>query len=150
WQRFELETIPRLVEHLADPSVGAVTGKLRIPTTRARLARVYWAYESWLRRNEARLHSSIGVTGAVYAMRKDLWQPLPPGLLLDDVFVPMQVVLGGRRIAYAEAAVAVETRTSLPRQEYVRKVRTLTGVMQLCAWLPAILVPWRNPVWFQF
>lgn len=150
WQRFEPETISRLVGHLSDPSVGAVSGKLRIPATRARLARVYWAYESWLRRNEARLHSSIGVTGAVYAMRKELWQPLPPGLLLDDVYVPMQVVLGGRRIAYAETAVAVETRTSLPRQEYVRKVRTLTGVMQLCAWLPAVLVPWRNPVWLQF
>jgi hypothetical protein len=29
-------------------------------------------------------------------------------------------------------------------------VRTLTGVWQLCAWLPATLVPVRNPVWVQF
>jgi hypothetical protein len=29
-------------------------------------------------------------------------------------------------------------------------VRTLTGVLQLCAWLPDVLVPWRNPIWLQF
>ena len=37
-----------------------------------------------------------------------------------------------------------------PEQEFRRKVRTLTGVLQLCAWLPRLLVPIRNPVWVQF
>jgi hypothetical protein len=35
-------------------------------------------------------------------------------------------------------------------QEYRRKARTLTGVLQLCAWLPAVMVPARNPIWAQF
>ncbi|MGH7507058.1 MAG: hypothetical protein ACRELX_15480, partial [Longimicrobiales bacterium] len=37
-----------------------------------------------------------------------------------------------------------------PQREYARKVRTLTGVMQLCAWLPGIMNPLRNPIWLQF
>jgi hypothetical protein len=35
-------------------------------------------------------------------------------------------------------------------QEFRRKVRTLTGNYQLCAWLPGVLVPGRNPIWAQF
>jgi hypothetical protein len=62
----------------------------------------------------------------------------------------MRIVLGGRRVTVAESATAIETRTPTPAQEYTRKVRTLTGVLQLCAWMPALLVPGRNPIWIQF
>ena len=34
--------------------------------------------------------------------------------------------------------------------EHRRKVRTLTGVIQLCRILPDVLIPWRNPIWTQF
>lgn len=79
-----------------------------------------------------------------------LGDALPAGLILDDVFVPMQVVLRGSRVAWAEDARAVDLRRPSPRQEYRQKVRTLTGVIQLCAWVPALLHPFRNPVWLQF
>jgi hypothetical protein len=62
----------------------------------------------------------------------------------------MRIVLAGQRVVVAESATAVETRTPTPAQEYSRKVRTLTGVLQLCAWMPALLVPRRNPIWIQF
>ena len=152
-QRFETHTISELVAPFADPAVGAVSGSLRLgtadPTARG-VTDLYWVYERWLRRSEARLHSSIGATGAVYAIRRRLWEPLPPGLILDDVLVPMRVVLGGSRVVWAEDARAHETRSPSGIQEYRRKVRTLTGVLQLCAWAPALLSPRRNPVWLQF
>jgi hypothetical protein len=96
------------------------------------------------------VHSAIGVTGAIYASRRELWEPLPAGLILDDLYVPMRLVLRGKRIAYDERAIATDARSFVPRQEYQRKVRTLTGVIQLCAWLPQVLNPFRNPVWVQF
>jgi poly-beta-1,6-N-acetyl-D-glucosamine synthase len=150
FQMYEPDTIRVLADALGDGRTGAVSGRLELPPGRARLARVYWAYERWLRRREAVVHSTIGATGAVYAVRRDLWQPLPPGLLLDDVYTPMRIVLAGLRVGFADDARAVETRTSSPDREYRRKVRTLTGVMQVCAWLPAVLSPRRNPVWPQF
>jgi poly-beta-1,6-N-acetyl-D-glucosamine synthase len=97
-QRFDRDTIPNLVDVLRDPQFGAVSGRLIIPGGTALLARMYWRYETWLRRSEARLHSTVGVSGSVCAMRKQLWRPLPHGLLLDDVFAPMQVVLRGLRV----------------------------------------------------
>lgn len=151
-QRFASDAIARLVAALDDPAVGAVSGALMLPESArgASPVELYWRYERWLREREAALHSSVGVTGAIYAMRRALWSPLPAGLILDDVFTPMRVVLGGHRVGFEPAAIARETRRAAPGQEYRRKVRTLTGVLQLCAWLPGILVPWRDPIWAQF
>jgi cellulose synthase/poly-beta-1,6-N-acetylglucosamine synthase-like glycosyltransferase len=149
-QRFDRRTIPHLVTPLLQPEVGAVSGRLDIPGGRALLSRLYWRYERWLRWREARVHSTVGVSGSVWAMRRELWQPLPADLLLDDLYTPMRIALSGLRIEFAESARAVEVRRSEPSSEYRRKVRTLTGVIQVVAWLPAVLVPWRNPIWAQF
>ena len=44
----------------------------------------------------------------------------------------------------------MDLRRADPAHEYRRKVRTLTGIVQLCCWLPQLLVPARNPIWAQF
>lgn len=151
-QRFAPDAIARLVAALADPRVGAASGSLELrERAGARsLIDVYWRFERWLRHNEATIHSTVGVSGAIYAMRREHWQPLPPGLILDDVYTPMRLVLDGHRVAFVQEARAYDTRQPTPAQEYRRKVRTLTGNVQLCAWLPRILNPARNPIWVQF
>jgi cellulose synthase/poly-beta-1,6-N-acetylglucosamine synthase-like glycosyltransferase len=151
-QRFDRDAIPALVAELSDPAFGAVSGMLELSSANgaSTLADRYWRYERWLRRWEARLHSSVGVTGAIYAMRRSLWAPLPAGLILDDVYVPMRLALDGWRIGFTERALAHDVRRFAPSQEYRRKVRTLTGNVQICAWLPAVLNPVRNPLWVQF
>jgi cellulose synthase/poly-beta-1,6-N-acetylglucosamine synthase-like glycosyltransferase len=152
FQRFEPDAIEHLVAALCVPQVGASSGSLELGSgAGARtLTDRYWSYERALRRNESRVHSSVGVTGAIWALRRSLWTPLPEHLILDDVYTPMRVVLQGRRVAFSERARAHETRRPSIAHEYRRKVRTLTGVIQLCAWLPAVLVPIRNPIWPQF
>lgn len=152
-QRFGSDAIPQLVEAMRRPGVGAASGRLELASGAAAPSlpvRVYWSLERWLRRREAEVHSTVGVTGAIYAMRRSLWVPLPSGLILDDLYVPMQIVLAGHRVEFVDDARAYETRATSDVDEYRRKVRTLTGVWQLCAWLPQTLVPVRNPVWAQF
>ena len=151
-QRFEADAIPQLVAHFGEGRFGAVSGMLDLPGAGGRRNAVehYWRYERWLRRWEARLHSSVGVTGAIYAMQRTLWQPLPAGLILDDLYVPMRLVLQGWRIGFTERARAHDVRRFAAGQEYHRKVRTLTGVIQICAWLPDTLNPLRNRIWLQF
>lgn len=157
-QRFHPDAIGRLVAFLVErPRFGAVSGALDLgapaagaPAEGTTLAERYWSYEKRLRADEARVHSTVGVTGAIYAMRRELWAPLPAGVILDDVYTPMRLVLEGHRVGFEDAARAADTRRFGSGQEYRRKVRTLTGVIQLCAWLPAVLVPGRNPIWLQF
>jgi biofilm PGA synthesis N-glycosyltransferase PgaC len=151
-QRFQPDALRHLVDALQEPRVGAVSGSLELPRANgsSSLIRRYWTLERWLRRCEARVHSSVGVSGSIWATRKSFWAPLPSDLILDDLYTPMRIALGGHRVAFADAARAVETRHSEVGHEYRRKVRTLTGVIQLCAWQPAVLVPLRNPIWPQF
>lgn len=96
------------------------------------------------------MHSIPVVTGAIYAMRRRLWAPLPAQVICDDLWVPLELILRGHRVGYCEEALAVDPRRFTRTQEFRRKVRTLTGILQLCAWMPQVLVPWRNPVWTQF
>lgn len=151
-QRFAPDAIPRLVSAMNDPALGAVSGALSIGNERegtSPLAR-YWQMERRLRAAEARLHSTIGVSGSIYAIRRALWSPLPGGLILDDLWIPMRLILNGYRVGFEPRAAAADTRITTTDQEFRRKVRTLTGNLQLVTWLPALLLPWRNPVWIPF
>jgi cellulose synthase/poly-beta-1,6-N-acetylglucosamine synthase-like glycosyltransferase len=150
-QLFSPDAIRRLVRTLAvNPDIGAASGVLQLGDGSDPLARAYRRYEARLRHHEGLVHSSIGVVGAIYALRRSLWHDLPASLILDDVFVPMRVVLDGHRVVVEPGAVARERRVHDVDAEYARKVRTLTGIFQLCAWLPEVLSPRRNPVWPQF
>ncbi len=151
-QRYDARTIPELVASLEDQRFGAVSGALQLGSEGARRSPVdwYWAMEKWLRHNEAHVHSSVGVTGAVYATRRALWPVIPAGTLLDDVFVPMSLVLSGHRVGFTYAARAFDVRTFDATNEGVRKTRTLTGVLQLRELLPDILSVRRNPIAAQF
>lgn len=144
-QRFDRRTIPELVAHLEDHRFGAVSGALHLGGSRWSPAALYWGLEKWLRLHESRVHSSIGVTGAVYALRKECWPTVPPGTLLDDVYVPMSLVLRGLRIGFVPSAQAWDVRAFTASAESNRKVRTLTGLFQLHDALPGLFSR-TNPV----
>jgi cellulose synthase/poly-beta-1,6-N-acetylglucosamine synthase-like glycosyltransferase len=141
-----------LLENFASPDVGAVSGELVIEAASGVLAGVglYWRYEKWLRRNEGRLHSTVGVSGSICAVRRELFRPIPRGVLLDDLYWPLQVVMQRRRVVYDERALAYDRLPDRPVDEFRRKVRTLSGNFQLATMLPQALLPWRNPIWVQF
>ncbi len=145
-QRFEPDAISRLAENFADPEVGSVSGELVLETGAGVAAHVglYWKYETWLRRRESEVGSMLGATGAIYAIRRELWRPLPPGTLLDDFLTPMRIVLAGRRAVLDGRAVCRDQASSHGGQELMRKVRTLAGNFQAFALEPGLLLPWRN------
>jgi cellulose synthase/poly-beta-1,6-N-acetylglucosamine synthase-like glycosyltransferase len=150
-QSFADDAVAQLVSALGDLRFAAVSGALDVGSAESsNLSERYWTFERSLRAAEARLHSAVGVTGAIYAMRRELWQPLPAGVILDDVYTPMRLVVAGWRIGFTDRARAHDPRRFAPADEYRRKVRTLTGVIQLCAWLPIVLNPLKNPIWIQF
>ena len=151
-QTWAPDALARLLENFADPAVGAVSGDLVLCDADGALAGVglYWRLEKWLRRQESRLWSGVGATGAISAVRRELFRPIPRGTILDDVYWPMRVAMHGRRVVHDERAVAYDRLPDRTGDEFRRKVRTLSGCLQLAARLPAALVPWRNPVWLQF
>lgn len=152
-QRIESGAVRELVADLRDPSVGAVTGELMLLDDDEHEAAdgvgLYWRYEKALRAMESRIHSTVGATGALYAIRRELFRPIPESAILDDVIVPMGAVLAGKRTVFEPRARAHD-RVCPPEQEFKRKVRTLAGNFQLVALMPQLLMPWKNPVFVQF
>lgn len=159
-QRFAPDAIRRLVSHFSDPRLGAVSGELVLDSEASSTMRpdstvgegvgAYWKYEKWLRRREALVGSTLGVTGAIYAMRRWLWQPLPHDTLLDDVLAPMRLVLRGYTVSVDPSARAFDAASRDASSELRRKVRTLAGNFQLLAQEPRLILPAVNPVWLQF
>jgi cellulose synthase/poly-beta-1,6-N-acetylglucosamine synthase-like glycosyltransferase len=156
-QRFAEGAITALVENLIDPRVGGATGELVLDceqgatdTAVGEGIGIYWKYEKWMRRNESRVWSTLGATGAIYALRRRCWQPLPEAALLDDVLAPMRAVLDGCRIVFDERAVAYDRASADAAAESRRKTRTLAGNYQILGQEPRLLAPFVNPVWLQY
>lgn len=140
-----------LVACFSDPSVGVASGELVIRAGRRpdeNSTGLYWRYESWIRRALSRRDSLLGATGPFYAIRRELAAPIPPDILLDDVYLPMTAVLKGFRSVLAEDAVACDFPASI-HAEFWRKLRTQAGVYQLLRALPSLLGP-RNRLWPAF
>ncbi len=111
---------------------------------------MYWRYEKQIRRDESACGSIVGATGAIYAMRRSLWEPLPPDTILDDVLTPMRCVMKGYRVVFEERACAFDRTAADANAEGRRKLRTLAGNYQLLWLEPRLLLPWSNPAWIQF
>jgi poly-beta-1,6-N-acetyl-D-glucosamine synthase len=142
-----------LLENFADPGVGCVSGELVLrespdshPTEGLGL---YWRLEKSIRYWEGLAGSTVGATGALYAVRNKLLTPLPPDLILDDVCIPLQVARQGQRVVFEQAALAWDDLASSSGHEFRRKVRTLTGNYQLLQFAPWILSP-ANPLLLEF
>ncbi len=151
-QRWAPDALERLLENFSDNQIGAVSGDLILTTSPGVVTGVgfYWKFEKWLRRTESRLHSTVGVTGSICAVRRSLFRPIPPGTILDDVYWPLLVVMQGFRVIHDERAHAYDQLPERSRDEFRRKVRTLSGNFQLLNRLPTALLPWRNPISWQF
>ncbi len=145
-QRVDPQALRALLPAFGDPTVGAVSGTLHLDSAEG--PGVYWRYERFVREAEARFDSVVGATGAWYAIRRELFQPLPPNTLLDDVFTPMQIVLAGYRVLLEPTALTWDVEAKLSH-EFRRKVRTLTGNFQLVKLLPALKNPFKNRLWLQ-
>ena len=153
-QIFEPEVIKELVANFYDENIGCVSGELCFLETLDSDIHVemgaYWKYEKWIRKLESKGGSVVGATGAIYAIRKKLYKPLPVQTLLDDVLTPMNIVMQGYRTVFEPGAVAYDTVSKDLSQERRRKLRTLAGNWQLLNLAPVLFLPWKNPLWWRF
>ncbi len=153
-QRYESDTVRALVAPLAAPAVGGVSGELFLTEREGggavgRGVGFYWRYEKFIRAQESRLDSTVGVTGAVYAVRRALFEPLPADAVLDDVLLPMRIVRRGYRVVFEPAARAYDSAAATSGEEFTRKVRTIAGNFQLFTRERWLLSPTRNRLWAQ-
>ena len=153
-QVFDERALRELVAGFADPAVGAVSGELHLHARGGNAfgegLSAYWSYEKSIRRLESEIDSVVGATGAIYAIRRSAFRPLRPNTMLDDVAIPMRIALDGYRVIFEPRATAFDEAAVSTREEWVRKVRTLSGNYQLLVQMPSLLNPFVNRLFWQF
>ncbi|MGA2904104.1 MAG: glycosyltransferase family 2 protein [Candidatus Korobacteraceae bacterium] len=140
-QTLDPDCLRNIIACFGDPKVGAVSPQTIIvqgETHEETTTSLYWRYEHWIRLRMTRIDSTFGTSGAFTAMRRSLWVPLPPGTLLDDVYVPLRAFFQGYRILYEPTATMYDFPTVL-HSEFRRKVRLQAGLYQMLKIMPELL-----------
>jgi cellulose synthase/poly-beta-1,6-N-acetylglucosamine synthase-like glycosyltransferase len=150
------DAIRQLVRSFADPDVGGVAGnqvylpgaakgELADPSTASAIGageRSYWDFDRLLKDAESLGGSVISATGAIYAIRRELFRAVPDGVT-DDFMTSTRVIAAGRRLVFEPTAVALEPVAGSSRGEYRRKVRIMTRGLRGVAMARDLLDPRR-------
>jgi cellulose synthase/poly-beta-1,6-N-acetylglucosamine synthase-like glycosyltransferase len=140
---FDRHTVRNLARWFERPDIVAVCGQLllRDPATGRNVDSVYWRYENFLKNCEAAVGALLGANGAVYALRRHEYVPIPADSIIDDFLIPLQMKLQtGGRLVYDAEAVAVEETPPEIADEFRRRVRIGAGGFQsLCRLWPLLL-----------
>jgi len=143
---YEKDAIKELVRFFDDPEIGCVGGRLIYRTegnsASSKGGKTYWEYERWIKENEAEINSLIGVSGAIYAVRKSIFTNIPPDQISDFV-IALQTVEYGYRVAYAPRATCSETTIRQAGNEFGMRVRITLRSLRALWYKRAIINPFR-------
>lgn len=140
------DTLRELVGPFADPEVGATAGNVVIASSGKALAigdRCYRAYESWLRRLETRNGCMASADGGLLALRRSLFQAIPPDVT-DDFFLTTCAPLAGQRIAYVDTARVLDRGAESVDSQFRRRRRITARGLQSLSLRRELLDPRRH------
>lgn len=141
------DAILSLVRPFADAQVGGVAGnqiylKDEHNQTTSAGENGYWNFDRKLKKLQCEAGNTISATGAIYAIRRSLFQPIPNGVT-DDFMISTGVIAQGSRLVFASDAVAYEPATKSSTREFGRKVRIMTRGLRAVLMRRELLNPFR-------
>lgn len=152
------EAVRLIARHYRDPKVGGVAGEKKVlagPTSGTAEGAspsdvgggegMYWKYESKLKQIDSDFYSVVGAAGELFSLRRDLYEPLPHNIILDDFVLSLRAAQKGSRIIYERDAYATELPSFSIQDEKKRKVRIAAGGFQSIVLLWPLLLFWRHP-----
>ncbi len=148
--------VKNMVQHFADPKIGVVAGEKRISSEESGAAAevgegFYWKYESFLKNMDYQFYSVIGAAGELFAIRTELFEPIPKDSIIEDFYMTMNIASKGYRIAYAPDAYAMEGGSASVKEELKRKIRIAAGGFQSVYRLARLMNPFKyGRLAFQF
>lgn len=147
---YETDAIRQLVRPFADPKVGGVAGnqiyrREGSAGSSSDGERAYWNFDRMLKQFQGRSGNTLAATGAIYAIRKSLFGPIPDGVS-DDLFTSTGIIVRGFRLVFAPEAVAYEPVAATSQAEFGRKVRVIMRSWKAFAFRKELF----NPVRYKF
>ena len=147
--------LQKLMAHFDDSKVGSVCGKLILHDAGESALgigeSIYWNLESEIKKQEGRLGTVIGANGGIYAIRKELYSPIPVGVkVMDDFYVTTRVLCAGKAVVYEPQAIGSEETSLAAYGEFHRKVRISQANFNLLPRYIPLLNPLRPLVAYGF
>jgi cellulose synthase/poly-beta-1,6-N-acetylglucosamine synthase-like glycosyltransferase len=125
------DALRHLIEPFADPSVAYACGQVRfLDSSGDNLEGSYWRYEMAVREMESGLGGITAGNGAIYAVRRDAYIPLPPAGS-HDLSLPFLLAKRGKRSLYVPWAAAEEKMVPTLEGELARKRRMMVGLWDI-------------------
>jgi cellulose synthase/poly-beta-1,6-N-acetylglucosamine synthase-like glycosyltransferase len=145
---YQSDAVRRLVVHFGDPAAGYVVGSARYRDSEDQVSSadsegLYWKFESWVKERESNFGSVVGGDGALYAIRRQLYEPLRP-TDINDLLHPLQIILKGYRGIYEPEAICHETAGDSFEKEFRRKVRIVSRSCNAVRRAWPVLLPWNQ------
>jgi len=145
---YQPDAVRRLVAHFCDPEVGYAVGSARYVDSEDLVSSadsegLYWKFESWVKERESNFGSVVGGDGALYAIRRDLYEPLRP-TDINDLLHPLQIIVKGYRGVYDPLAICFETAGGSFEKEFRRKVRIVSRSFNAVRRAWPVLLPWNQ------
>lgn len=149
------DTVYQLVKHFRHPRMGAVDAYMQSTGLRgegiSRSEERYLGREIRLKYHESLVWGQmIGPFGGCYALRSDLFEPVPPNSLVDDFWLVFRVLEKGFWAINDLDAVCHEGATHRVRDEFRRKKRIAAGSFQNLARFRRWVLPPLTTLGFAF
>jgi cellulose synthase/poly-beta-1,6-N-acetylglucosamine synthase-like glycosyltransferase len=146
--RFEPGCLAALAEAFRDVRVGAATGRMEwrdeTATATSTNEGLYWRYERRVRELESSAGWLTAVTGALLAVRRTDYQPVPPSASMDHL-LPLYIREAGRAVVYVGDAIATDRPISGLREQFRNRTRTASRGIRANLSMVHRLPPWRRP-----
>lgn len=149
---FQKDALALLLRHFDDPEIGYSVGRQMYANVddqaSAEAENFYWNIELYMKAWESRLSSVVGADGAIYALRKELFEPLAAEDI-NDFYLPLKAVAKGYRGVFEWRAVCYEDAAPSFQGEFRRKYRIVNRGMLAVTKVPQTLNPFRVG-WFSY
>ncbi|MDF0651031.1 MAG: glycosyltransferase family 2 protein [Nitrospira sp. LK265] len=137
-------TVRALIAPFSDPGIGFVTGGTSyVADSNGRMGEsigIYARLEQMTKLLESRLGSCVGADGAMFAVRRSLFQPLDHADI-NDLVIPLRIVRAGYRGIYSPQASCVEVVAKEAAKEFSRQVRIAVRTIRAVLAERALLNP---------
>jgi cellulose synthase/poly-beta-1,6-N-acetylglucosamine synthase-like glycosyltransferase len=112
---------------------------------------LYWKYESFLKKLDSELYTTVGAAGELFSIRRSLYERLPEDTIIEDFVQSLRLCSKGYIVKYEPEAYALELPSGSVKDEMKRKIRISAGAFQAMGRLKTLFNPFRYPVvFFQF
>ena len=148
---FQSQALKELVSNFADPEVGGVCGNQMHykdnGDSTVRGESIYWTYDKWIKKMECLTGNIVSADGAIYAIRRELYQMPELTSSTDDFAISTGVIEKGFRLVFESQAIGYEHLSASATVEFNRKLRIITRGLRGVLLRKKLLNPFRYGIY---